>query len=493
VGALIAAGGGRPGPAVAVLLPGAVIAALVALGVRLVLRGAELERQLAQRTAVEQELLESRRVLAASEIRYRRLYEGIAAGVLTLEGGGRARSANPALLRMLGHADEDEFLRRSLGDDVWAGPGTLEAVLARVRAEGELVNLEIRLRRRDGRAIVGLATLHAVWGTDGETAAYEVTLVDITDLKLAESQRRSMELRFRRLFDSNAVGVMFGNLQRRTLDDANDYLLGLLGLRRPELPVALASITPDEFLDAQRQVAETLLDSGHVRPFEREWLNRDGERVPVLVSAALVDSARGDFIGVVIDRRAEFAQARRVEESKLFYEFLLDSVPTRIAAVDQDERIRWWNRAYRQWFGDGSEAPGRTIRELVGPARYERVAPQIRRALDGETLRFGTSIERDGQRYQLDITYVPTRDAHGRVTGFLSFVHDVTSHREAVEGWRVPTDGPLEDTIAAGFPDLLSVLRLLETPVRAERHGGGRPDEVSPEDFGKSLAAGARK
>jgi PAS domain S-box-containing protein len=440
-------------------------------------RQLSLEREIGEREAADRRLRESRRVLAESEIRYRRLYEGIAAGVLTLGADGRLLQANPALLRMLLHSTEQELLAREFADEVYAGPGTLDAVLQRVRAHGEIANVEIRLRRRDGRSIVGLATVRAVWDDAGETAQFEATLVDVTDLKLAESQRRSTELRFRRLFDSNTVGVLYGNLERGTLDDANDYLLGMLGLRRSELPLLLATLTPDDYAAQDERVGRELAENGRAEAYQKEYLHRDGSRVPVLSSAALVDPSRGDFIGVVIDRTAEVKAAREVAASKAFYELLLDSVPTRIAAVDAEERVYYWNRAYREWFGIADAAPGKTIAEAVGPTRYAAVQSQIRRALAGETVRFETEIVRDGRRYAVDITYSPVRDAQGRVTGFLSFVHDLTAHRELEErireNQRLATVTQLTGGIAHDFHDLLTVvighLQLLERHVAGER------------------------
>lgn len=388
-----------------------------------------LRREIAEREAAERRLLESRRVLAESEIRYRRLYEGIAAGVLTLSAEGRLLSANPALVRMLAHASEDELRARDFAEEVYAGPGTLAAVLARARSHGELANVEIRLRRGDGLFVIGLATVRAVWDESGVTGGFEATLVDVTDLKLAECQRRSMELRFRRLIDSNAVGVLFGSLQRRTLDDANDCFLALLGLRRSELPVTLAALTPDEHRASAAEAAQRLVAHGRIEPFQTEYLHRDGTRVPVLVGAALVDAAGGDFIAVAIDRSAEVQATRRLEDAKAFYEQLLDAVPTRIAAVDAGERIYYWNRAYREWFGATDARPGRTIAEAVGERHHAEVAPRIRRALAGEPVRFDARIVRDDGAHALEITYVPTRDARGGVTGFLSVVHDLTPRR----------------------------------------------------------------
>jgi len=377
---------------------------------------------------------DTRRLAGESERRYIRLYDGIAAGVLSADATGRLRAANPALVGLLGYGSEAELLAVDFGEQVYAGPGTYAAVLDRVRAHGEVQQLEARLRRADGLTVTMLASVRALWDDAGEVNAFEATLLDVSGLKLAESQRRSMERRFRRLFDSNAVGIMFCNAKSGMLEEGNQRMLDLAGLRPSELPVSLEALVPEDQLALNGTLREALLRHGSIGPVPVEYSRADGRRVPVLISAALIEPMSGEFICVVIDRTAEVAAARAVSEMRGFYELLLDEVPTLIASHDLDQRFTYCNHAYRQWLGLGEPPIGRTLLELIGPERYGAAAAPAALALTGETVRFEAEVRRDGRRHVMEVTYVPQRAADGSILGFLSFINDRTQEASGSSG-----------------------------------------------------------
>ena len=62
--------------------------------------------------------------LKASEARYRELYENVVAGVFQSTPDGKFMSANPALVRLLGYASEDELLGLDIGRDLYMYPRT---------------------------------------------------------------------------------------------------------------------------------------------------------------------------------------------------------------------------------------------------------------------------------------------------------------------------------------------------------------------------------
>ena len=98
--------------------------------------------------------------------------------------------------------------------------------------------------------------------------------------------------------------------------------------------------------------------------------------------------------------------------------------------MDADERYRFVNRAYIEWFGD-RPIIGRTVREVVGDAAYSRVAPYVRRALAGEALSFEDRLGyAEGTRH-VRVDYAPRTLADGRTSGFYALVRDVTAAREA--------------------------------------------------------------
>lgn len=114
---------------------------------------------------------------------------------------------------------------------------------------------------------------------------------DITRRKQAEEILQKSEKRFRRLSDSNIFGVAFGNFTA-DIFDANDYFLNMVGYTRSELEagqIRWLEMTPPEYLPLDLQAGEELRRCGVAPPFEKEYIRKDGTRVPVLLGSALLD------------------------------------------------------------------------------------------------------------------------------------------------------------------------------------------------------------
>ena len=155
--------------------------------------------------------------LKASESRYRELYENVVAGVFQTTPDGRFMAANPALVRLLGYASEDELLELSIGEDLYVHAEDRANWLRNMAAAGEIRNAELVLRRKDGRKIVVLENSRAVRDEQGHILYYEGTLTDITEAHELSRQlsyeashdalsglinRREFEIRLQRALDA---------------------------------------------------------------------------------------------------------------------------------------------------------------------------------------------------------------------------------------------------------------------------------------------------
>ena len=155
--------------------------------------------------------------LKASESRYRELYENVVAGVFQTTPDGKFMAANPALVRLLGYASEDELLELSIGEDLYVHAEDRANWLRNMAATGEIRNAELVLRRKDGRKIVVLENSRAVRDDQGHILYYEGTLTDITEAHELSRQlsyeashdalsglinRREFEIRLQRALDS---------------------------------------------------------------------------------------------------------------------------------------------------------------------------------------------------------------------------------------------------------------------------------------------------
>ena len=124
--------------------------------------------------------------LEESERRYRTLFERNPAGMSLTLADGRIVDCNPAFARILGFESPADVLGTNV-DALYAQPKERDQLLERVAAEGTAVNVELQMRRRDGRLIWVLASV--VRGSGPPRADFETTLVDITEQKAADELR----------------------------------------------------------------------------------------------------------------------------------------------------------------------------------------------------------------------------------------------------------------------------------------------------------------
>src|SRR5207237_7480180 len=105
-----------------------------------------------------------------------------------------------------------------------------------------------------------------------------------------EKALQESEKRFRRLVESNIFGVAFGDFFG-SIHYTNDYFLNMVGYSREELltgQIQWMSLTPSEFLPFDVKALKELREHGVAVPFEKEYIRKDGSRVPVLIGSALL-------------------------------------------------------------------------------------------------------------------------------------------------------------------------------------------------------------
>ena len=144
---------------------------------------------------------------------------------------------------------------------------------------------------------------------------------DITEAKRAEEQVKASQDRFRSLFDSALFGYFVAKADG-TIVDANDAFLKLTGYSRADLQegkISWKSITPRDFADLDARALAQLQAHDNCSAYEKEFLRKDGTRVPILVGGSWADASRTEILSFAHDlsdqKRLEqqFQQAQRLE------------------------------------------------------------------------------------------------------------------------------------------------------------------------------------
>ena len=129
--------------------------------------------------------------------------------------------------------------------------------------------------------------------------------------------------------------------EQRVLE-ANDAYLDIIGYTREELAagrIAWREITPPEWAGVDQDALSQLRRTGACRPFEKEYIHRDGHRVPVLIGAAVIDRSPLRWTSFVVDLTAR----QRAERERA--ELLARERAARAEAGNARERLTFLLRA----------------------------------------------------------------------------------------------------------------------------------------------------
>ncbi|GCE06965.1 PAS domain-containing sensor histidine kinase [Dictyobacter aurantiacus] len=146
--------------------------------------------------------------------------------------------------------------------------------------------------------------VHVYPQPDGMT----IYIHDISERKQVEEELRESEARFQRLREANIIGIITTDEQGNVLD-ANDAFLALLGYTRAELEtgqIVWNTITSQESRERDCAAIEEALRTGIAWPYEKEYIAKDGRRIPVLIGRALFrrEGAPPQFLCFVLDLTA---------------------------------------------------------------------------------------------------------------------------------------------------------------------------------------------
>ena len=100
----------------------------------------------------------------------------------------------------------------------------------------------------------------------------------------------------RTLFETSPVGLALADMDG-SLIDVNPAFLRIIGYSAEEAKnLTYWEITPQDYAPREQQQLESLQQSGYYGPYEKEYLHKDGRRIPVLLNGLLLSSGGKQYI-----------------------------------------------------------------------------------------------------------------------------------------------------------------------------------------------------
>lgn len=140
----------------------------------------------------------------------------------------------------------------------------------------------------------------------------DVLQADLKTLATMGDQLAEREARIRRLVEANIIGIMFWKTDGGIVE-ANEAFLRIVGYERDDLlsgRMRWTEMTPQEWREGDTRALAEVMSTGTAQPYEKEYIRKDGNRVPVMLGAALFEAGGKEGVAFVLD----LTERKRAEE-----------------------------------------------------------------------------------------------------------------------------------------------------------------------------------
>ncbi|MBD2594574.1 PAS domain S-box protein [Nostoc spongiaeforme FACHB-130] len=322
----------------------------------------------------------------------------------------------------------------------WVHPDDLDqahAYILNALKTGEFFT-DFRVIWQDGSIHWLHARAKVYYDREGKALRMVGVNVDISDRKQTEEALQQSESRLRQLLQSSIIGIIEAEPDKITF--ANDAFLQMLGYTQEDVlagKLRWQNMTPPVYRELDQAKVEEVFVSGVCTPFEKEYIRKDGSRVPILLGATLLTRNPFRWVCFVLDLSKRKQTEAALQQSELMFRTLADTMAQMFWITRPDGYHEYFNQRWYDYTGTTLEqTQGEGWLNILHPddvqftidcwldclqtgKKYE-IEYRMRRAADGE------------YRWHLGLAF-PLRNQDGQIIKWFGSCTDIHEQKMMVE------------------------------------------------------------
>ncbi len=246
---------------------------------------------------------------------------------------------NTGFTRLLGYTREEAVGHREPDLKIWGNPLDRERVQAELEAHYECLDYETELVAKNGEVLQTEISVR-FFEIDGELCVLCIGR-DITKRRLAEAALKESEEKFARIFTGSPDGIVIISLADSRILDINDAFVASSGFSYEEIVGHRVTDLPvfDDIEQLQRST-ELVVKEGSLQNFELTFRTKNGEQIPALVSATVVElEGERSLVCIAKDNRVQRETEAKLRVSEERFRGAFENAPIGMLLTDTDGYI----------------------------------------------------------------------------------------------------------------------------------------------------------
>ncbi len=362
------------------------------------------------------------------------LYNNAPCGYHSLNAAGDIVRINHTILTWLGYG-RDEVLNHPFVQFLSPDSASLfEQQFELFKQHGQLNNLELEMRCKDGTMLPANLSATAIYDADGNYAMSRSTVFDLRDRRRAEATLQSSQARLAGILDiaSDAI-ISIDAHQRVTL--FNQGAETIFGYQADEIiGQPLSVLLPQRFQATHQQQVSGFGSTTRTarRMGERSEIfgrRKDGSEFPAEASISQLE-LKGDRIQTAILR--DVSDRRRAEAITAQLAAIVESSDDAIVSKTLSGIVTSWNAGAERIFGyTAAEMIGQPIICIIPPEQHHEEIEILSKIRQGNHVQHYETVRqhKDGHLVDVSLTISPMRDEVGTIIGASKIARDITNQR----------------------------------------------------------------